>query len=118
MMRFATFFILSLFVGQSNLSQAANEGTQKMPELTKEERTKHADRMDKMAEAHKKMAECLRSDKPMSECHEEMKKECPMANSDHCPMMEEMHGMRGMHPGMHGKGRRMKGNTSNPEKKE
>jgi len=29
---------------------------------------------EKMAEAHEKMAACLRSDRPIDECHDEMKK--------------------------------------------
>lgn len=117
MMRFATFLALSFFVFQSPLSRAADEGTKKMPELTKEERTKRADMMGKMAEVHKKMAECLRSDKPMAECHEQMKKECPMAKEGHCPMMDEMHGMEGMHHRMHGKGGMSKESGSEPETK-
>ena len=110
MMRFATLFVLSFLIFQSPLSRAADEGPRKMPELTKEERTKRADMMDKMAE-------CLRSEKPMSECHEQMKKDCPMAKEGHCPMMDEMHGMKGMHHRMHGKGGMMKDSGSEPETK-
>jgi hypothetical protein len=29
---------------------------------------------EKMAEAHEKIAACLRSDRPIDECHDEMKK--------------------------------------------
>ncbi len=117
MMRFATLLVLSMFILQSPVGRA-NDDTKKMPELTKEERVKRADLMDKMADMHKKMAECLRSDKPMSECHEQMKKECPMAKEDHCPMMEEMYGMKGMHRGMRGKHRMMKEGGTEPEKKD
>jgi len=38
-------------------------------------RTPHTKEMrEKMAEAHEKMAACLRSDRPIDECHDEMKK--------------------------------------------
>jgi len=117
MMRFATLLVLSLFILQSPLSRAADEGAKKMPELTKEERAKRADRMDQMAEVHKKMAECLRTDKPMAECHEQMKKECPMAKEGNCPMMDEMHGMKRMRHGRHGRGGMMKESGSEPETK-
>jgi hypothetical protein len=41
-----------------------------------------------MAVAHEKMAACLRSDKPISECREEMQKSChDMMGEQGCPMM-------------------------------
>ena len=49
--------------------------------MTKEQR-------EKMAVSHEKMAVCLRSDKPMKECHEEMMKACTdTMGADACPMM-------------------------------
>jgi len=109
MMRF-TALLLSIFMFHSPLIHAADSAPKKMPELTKEERTKRADWMDKMAQMHKSMAECLRSDKSTAECHEQMRKECPMGKDEECPMMGK-HGMKGMHHGMHhdgrGKGRKM-----------
>lgn len=81
---------------------AAGSPDKKMPELSKEERQSRA-------EMHEKMAECLRSDKPMKECHDQMMKDCPMAKEGHCPMMEGMHHkMRGH---MHGKGMLNKGDA-------
>ncbi|MEO5968404.1 MAG: hypothetical protein ABIQ95_00630 [Bdellovibrionia bacterium] len=53
----------------------------------------------KMAERHEKMASCLRSERPMSECHQEMMKDCKnMMGEGGCPMMDqrkghEMHNM-------------------------
>lgn len=42
-----------------------------------------------MAERHQKMADCLKSDKPLSDCREEMMKDCPMKKGmGHCPMTE------------------------------
>lgn len=97
MMRFATLFTLSLLVLASPVVHAAEQSAKKRPEPTKEERIKRADWMDKMAEAHKKMAECLRSSQPMSECHEQMIKDCPAGRDGHCHMMDEMHGMHWRH---------------------
>lgn len=58
-----------------------------------------------MASTHEKMAACLRSDKPMSECRTEMRKNCQdMMGKDGCPM-GEMGGMMGggmHHGGMQG----------------
>jgi hypothetical protein len=61
------------------------------PEITAEQRAK-------MAEAHEKMAACLRSDKSMDACHDEMKTYCHEGDSM-CPMMGMHHGM-GMGMGM------------------
>lgn len=51
------------------------------PALTKEQR-------EKMATIHEQMAACLRSDKPISECHKEAMKSCQdTMGKDGCPMM-------------------------------
>lgn len=101
MNRLAVLTLFSIILFHSGLStakaQTATEKTKKIPTLTQEERIKHADMLDKMAEAHKKLAECLRSDKSTEECHEEMIKECPMAHENHCPMVEEMNFFHKMH---------------------
>jgi len=62
-----------------------------MAEPTKEQR-------NKMAMAHEQMATCLRSDKSMEDCHDEMRKSCKEMG-DQCPMMMGHHGM-GMGMGM------------------
>lgn len=50
-----------------------------------------------MAGLHEKMATCLRSDRPMSECHQEMMKGCKdTMGKDGCPMMGGRMG-HGMH---------------------
>jgi len=55
----------------------------------------------KMAEMHSKMAACLKSDKPMSECQKDMMSSCQkMMGKGGCPMMGEMGGMMD-HGGMH-----------------
>ena len=51
------------------------------PALTKEQR-------EKMATIHEQIAACLRSDKPISECHKEAMKSCQdTMGKDGCPMM-------------------------------
>src|SRR5262245_40604871 len=69
MLSFAPFFAL-----------AQDKGPMKEP--SKEHRAKMADR-------HTKMAECLKSDKPMSDCHKEMEENCKAAHNGKCPMMEK-----------------------------
>ena len=50
----------------------------------------------KMAETHQAMADCLKSDKPMTECKQEMMKNCPMMKeSGRCTMMDQMGGEMG-----------------------
>jgi predicted HAD superfamily phosphohydrolase YqeG len=41
---------------------------------------------EEMAKTHEKMAACLRSDKPMMDCHKEMMESCKMGKTS-CPMM-------------------------------
>ena len=56
----------------------------KMGKMTTEQRSK-------MADAHEKMAACLRSTRPLKECHQEMKASCVAAmGKDGCPMMGRM----------------------------
>lgn len=89
--------IMFLFVLNiaSNLA-VAEDGSKsamhkKMPPMTTEQR-------QKMADAHEKMATCLRSDKPMEECHEAMMKSCKEnMGKDGCPMMGDKG--KGMHHG-------------------
>jgi hypothetical protein len=59
----------------------------KATEWTKEQR-------ETMAKNHEAMAACLRSDKGIAECQDEMMKHC--RDSDTCPMKGRM----GMHHGM------------------
>jgi hypothetical protein len=66
------------------------------PEPTAEQRRK-------MAEVHQKMAECLRSTRPIVECRSEMVTACQgMLGAGACPMMGRSRG--GMGPGMMGPG--------------
>jgi hypothetical protein len=67
------------------------------PALSKETR-------EKMATLHEEMAACLRSDKPLGACRNEMVKRCQdLMGGKGCPMMGgPLHGMRGMHEQMMG----------------
>jgi hypothetical protein len=72
-----------------------------------------------MAAVHEKMAACLKSDQPMSECRAEMWKSCNEMKEAGCPMMDSMGG--GMGPGMMGGGRgrgMMQGSGQSPPTQE
>lgn len=70
-------------------SHAAGEG-----------KTPTAEQRQKMAEHHEKMATCLRSDRPLSECKQEMMKNCEETmGKGGCPMMGDHMG-RGHHHAM------------------
>jgi uncharacterized protein YcfJ len=44
---------------------------------------------EKMALLHEQMAACLRSDKPIADCHAQMRKSCQESLGAHrCPMMD------------------------------
>ena len=76
-----------------------------------------AEQRQKMAEVHQKMADCLRSDRPMAECRNEMATAChDMVGAGGCPMMGK--GPGGMGPGMmgHGKGSGMMHEPPEPPK--
>lgn len=69
------------------LSAVASLTTVLAAEPTAEMRTK-------MAGMHQMMADCLKSDKPVTECKQQMMKDCPMMKeTGHCPMMGEMDAM-------------------------
>lgn len=71
-------------LGSPALAQKKTTTTTKPMQLTAEQRTK-------MADLHEKMAACLRSDRPLAECHEQMMNGCREAmGSDTCPMMGPM----------------------------
>lgn len=67
-------FVFACLIGLVSIVSFANE-----KETTTEDRIK-------MAEAHEKMAACLRSDRPMDECHEELSESCTHMKGKKCPM--------------------------------
>lgn len=77
-------FTLSLSPGTA---LSAEPPAQSHPTLTKEQR-------EKMATIHEKIAACLRSDKPIADCHKEAMQSChEMMGTEGCPMMGSgMHG--------------------------
>jgi hypothetical protein len=81
MKQFTMFLIAACLTSPLSLADdmAMHEG-HKMPPMTKEQR-------EKMADAHEKMASCMRSDKSMGECHEAMEKACMEGMGKDCPMM-------------------------------
>jgi len=80
---------LSLFGCFATTAFAQGAKASKGPDMTAEQR-------QKMADAHEKMAACLRSDRPIADCHDELMKSCQAAmGSDACPMMGgKMGGMK------------------------
>jgi hypothetical protein len=60
-----------------------------MPAMTAEQR-------NKMADVHEKLAACLRSDRPMSDCHEEAMKNCQDLLGANCPMGHGKEHQKGM----------------------
>jgi hypothetical protein len=74
----------------------ADDGMSKSAE-TKGPMRPTTEQRQKMAGLHEKMATCLRSDRPMAECRQEMKKGCKdTMGKDGCHMMggKMGHGMR------------------------
>lgn len=58
---------------------------------------------ERMATLHEQMANCLRSDKSISECRAQMQKHCrAMMGDQGCTSMMGTGGMMGMGKGMHG----------------
>lgn len=75
-------FSLAVLVGAMGFAVASNAAEPSAMQPTKEMRAT-------MASAHEKMAACLRTDKPMAECREEMRKGAPMMRGQ-CSMMDHM----------------------------
>jgi len=61
-----------------------------------------AEQRQKMAEVYQKMADCLRSTRPLPQCRSEMATACHTIGAGVCPGMGR--GWRGMGPGMMGSG--------------
>lgn len=77
--------VLGISVGSAfaddTQKDASSSKKMKMMTMTTEQR-------QKMATAHEAMAVCLKSERPMSDCHDEMMKGCKdVMGKDGCPMM-------------------------------
>ncbi len=87
MKRIALLIGLIATLGGPALAEEKGAAPAKAPQMT-------AEQLSKMAEAHQQMAACLRSDRPLSECHEEMMKSChETMGTSNCPMMGGMGSM-------------------------
>jgi len=75
----------------------ANEAAKEVASSKTEMPMMSADQRQKMANAHQQMADCLKSDKSMSECHEQMRSACSEASDKGACMGMGM--MGGRHPG-------------------
>ena len=97
----------SIVLGSFFAQAQSAKGMKSMSAPTKEQR-------EEMAKVHEQMATCLRSDKPIQECHEEMMKNHPRMNGmmDNCPMRNKP----GMNKMMHKKGA-MKGDKGEDSEK-
>lgn len=90
-------------LGGSALAQDKGATPAKAPQVTPEQRSK-------MADLHEKMAACLRSDRPLAECHDEIMKTCQETmGASNCPMMGAMGPMK--HHGAHGGRAKQQGET-------
>ena len=83
-----------LTLGLSTSALAQGSKTSKKSTSPKESQTLTKDQRENMAKAHEQMASCLRTDKSMKECRDEMWKSCKDAGAGECPRME--------HQGKHG----------------
>lgn len=82
-----------LLMGAGATFAAPPPPAEKSPTPSKEMR-------EKMATVHEQMATCLRSDKPIADCHSQMMKSCQDAMGEQgCRMMG--HGMMGGGSGKH-----------------
>jgi hypothetical protein len=92
MTRLATITLLALGSGHAALAAGPQQGAaEPTPEMRRQ-----------MAAVHQKMADCLKSDRPIGECRVEMHKSCvELMGEESCPMMGMMGGMG---PGMMGHG--------------
>lgn len=89
---------LSMLCFLAPVAALANHHDGAMKEPTKEERTQ-------MVDLYSKMADCLKTEKPMADCHKEVVASCPMAKAGKCPMMMGHHHADGEH-GKKGKGKK------------
>jgi len=82
--------VISLLVAVGSFAADSGKSMEVNSGFSKEQR-------EKMAVAHEKMANCLRSEKVFAECREEMMQSCQKdMGGESCPMWEKMRGKRGM----------------------
>jgi len=85
--------LTSLFAGGSFAQETTTETTKSDKKITKEITP---EQRDKLASVHEKMATCLRSDKSISDCRVELKKNCKdVMGKEGCPITGDMAGIGG-----------------------
>ncbi len=95
--------IISLFLALALPAFAADPSAQKSP--GKKENAARTEQMSPelkkdMADMYQKMADCMRTDKTLEQCQNDIAKDCPVvAKTGHCPLMEGIRPM--MHNSMH-----------------
>ncbi len=80
--------ILSLSLSTVVMAQTKNKAA------TSQMQTEQSPEMKKnMADMYQKMADCMKTDKSMNDCHKEIMKDCPVAKeTGSCPLMDGMKG--------------------------
>lgn len=100
--------MITAFIFLALAALAADDAAKPAPD-----RAAMTQRHEKMAEMHRKTAECLKAGTAVEACHEAMKKEMPMKGAD-CAFMGEGCPMCGPRGGR-GKGMRMGRPAPKPE---
>ena len=85
---FATGAILTMLLNSVAFAHDDEKTTKHEKTMMGEMKAMTPEQREKMASAHEKMAVCLRSDKPLKDCHDEMKKTCRDVMGGECPMMK------------------------------
>ena len=95
--------ILSLSLPTAVMAQAKSKGP------TNQAHAEQSPEMKKnMAEMYQKMADCMKTEKSMHDCHKEVMKDCPVAKATgSCPLMDGMKGMMNHGKMKHGKMKEM-----------
>ena len=84
MMKVFAYTMIALMASSLPSVQAQEKAEAPKPKtVSKEDR-------ESMAKIHEKMAECLRSDKSIQDCHSSMRKDCQGMGELGCPGMGEM----------------------------
>ena len=107
----SSFVVCSVFMvtGGANYGQTKTQTAGGMAEMANLSREEQIARHEKMIGMHTTMIECLKSNKPIPDCHHEMMQACTAIHGGSCPMM----GMMGEGKGMMGKGKMPHGKMMN-----
>lgn len=104
-------FLVTAGAGYGQVKTQAAGGMAGMTNMSREEQIESH---GKMIGIHTKVIECLKSNKPVSDCNQEMMQACATMHGGSCPMGGMM-GMMGGGQGMMGKGKAAHGNMMNQD---